>query len=332
MPSPPDNRLIRLLKGGTAMADLLPQLHEELIAAAGGVSSVLLLLDARTRELRPLSGYRVSSLPLDPWLSTPVEATAVREAIETGGPVALTDLPATAPALADALGAPNAVIAAVAVTSADPAILVIGTAGDPSESLADAIAAAVAAFGLALERARLEREIALQHELRDLLQTFTRAATAKLDVAAGLSAVCKGAVRLFAADRASVWLHDRRTRELVCRGTSEPRQARGVARVSVEDALSIAATAMRRPSAEMIVHRADAAGLSMPAGIAIPLRGRRRALGTLVIDGVRVDPGAAPDVLARADELGRQLSVALENAQLLEDLISSRRGGGSIDA
>jgi hypothetical protein len=329
MPSPSDVALIRLLKTATAMADLLPRLLEELIAAAGGISSVLLLLDARTRELRPLSGHRVSSLPLDPWLSSPFEAEAVREAIQTGAPVTLIDLRSTAPASADALGAPVAVIAPVPLTGADSAILLIGMDSRPPASLPDQIAPVTAAFALALERARLEREIALQHELRDLLQAFTRAATAKLDVAAGLSAVCKGAVRLFGADRASLWLHDRRTRELVCRAASEPRQARTVTRVSVEDALSIAATAMRRPSAEMIVHRSETGGLSVPTGIAIPLRGRRRALGTLVIDGVRVDPGAAPDVLARADELGRQLSVAIENAQLLEDLISSRRGGSA---
>ena len=331
MPSPPDARLIRLLTTVTAMADLLPRLHEELIAAAGGISSVLLLLDARTRELTPLSGHRVESLPLDAWLSTPAEAAAVRDAVQSGAPVVLTDLPGRAPALAEALAAPSAAIVAVALTGADPAILVIGLPGEAGPALGEVIAPAVAAFGLALERARLEREISLQHELRDLLQAFTRSATARLDVAAGLSAVCKGAVRLFAADRATVWLHDRRTRELVCRATSEPRQMRGVTRVSVEDALSIAATAMRRPSAEMIVHRSEGAALSVPAGIAIPLRGRRRALGTLVIDGVRVDPGAAPDVLARADELGRQLSAAIENAQLLEDLIASRRGRGHTD-
>jgi hypothetical protein len=326
MSSPRDARLIRLLRSVTAMADLLPLLHDELIGASAGESSVLLHRDTRSGELRPLSGHRVPSLPLDAWLSTPAEAAAVQSAIQSGAPVALTNLPTIAPALAEALGAPNAVIAAVDVPGADPAILVVGLASKPASMVSDSIAAAVEAFSLALERDRLEREIALQHELRDLLQAFTRSATARLDVAAGLSAVCKGAVRLFAADRASVWLHDRRTRELVCRGTSEPRQPRGVTRVSVEDALSIAATAMRRPSAEMIVHRSEGV-LSLPTGIAIPLRGRRRALGTLVIDGVRVDPGGAPDVLARADELGRQLSVAIENAQLLQDVIDSRRHG-----
>jgi hypothetical protein len=327
MSSPSDARLLRLLKTVTDMAELLPRLHEELIEAAGGVASVLLVLDTRSRELRPLAGHRVASLPLDPWLVSPTEAKAAKEALETGAPVVLSGLSQTARSLAESLGTDVAVIVAVPVSGGDPGVLVIGLPSAPHLSpLGDTLEPAVTAFGLALERARLEREVSLQRELRDLLQGFARTATAKLDVAAGLSVICKGAVRLFGADRASVWLHDRRTRELVCRGTSEPRHTRGDTRVSVEDALSIAATALRRPTAEIVMSRADRTGLSVPIGIAIPLRGRRRALGSLVIDGVRVEPGAASGVLARADELGRQLSIALENAQLLEDVVATRRG------
>jgi hypothetical protein len=324
---PVDLQLIRLLKTVTQMADLLPRLHEALIAAAGAVSSVLLVLDTRSRELRPLSGYRVASLPLDPWLTSPVETRAVQDAIASGSPVVLPHLARTAPGLGEALGAPSAMILPVAAADADPAVLVIGLSSPPpAATLSDALDAVVAAFGLALERARLEREVWLQRELRELLQAFTRAAAAKLDVGAGLSVVCDGAVRLFGADRATLWLHERRARELVCRGSSEPRSAGSAARVSVEDALSVAATALRRPASEIIMSRGEPAGLSVPAGIAIPLRGRRRALGTLVIDGVRVEPGAASDVLARADELGRQLAAAIENVQLLKDVIGSRGG------
>jgi PAS domain S-box-containing protein len=40
---------------------------------------------------------------------------------------------------------------------------------------------------------------------------------------------------------------------------------------------------------------------------------------------VRIDPGAEPDLLARADEVGRQLSAAIENVQLLEGVLRSHR-------
>jgi len=59
--------------------------------------------------------------------------------------------------------------------------------------------------------------------------------------------------------------------------------------------------------------------------VTVPLRGCRRALGTVVFDGVRVETGGELDLLARADELGRQLSSAVENMQLLDDVMRSRR-------
>ena len=57
----------------------------------------------------------------------------------------------------------------------------------------------------------------------------------------------------------------------------------------------------------------------------VPLRGCRRALGTIVFEGVRVETGGELDLLDRADELGRQLSSAIENMQLLDDVMRSRR-------
>ncbi len=59
--------------------------------------------------------------------------------------------------------------------------------------------------------------------------------------------------------------------------------------------------------------------------VTVPLRGCRRALGTIVFEGVRVETGGEIDLLDRADELGRQLSSAIENMQLLEDVMRSRR-------
>jgi len=325
----PDGRLVRLLNTVTQMADLLPRLHEELIAVARGVSSILLMLDTRSGELRPVSGHRVASLPLEPWLTSPAEMHAITQAVESGAPVVLTALASAAPHLQEALGASTAVIHAVPVANSETGILMIGVESEPPLStLAEPLEAVAAAFGLALDRARLEREVWLQRELRQLLHAFTRAAAAKLDVGAGLSVICDGAVRLFGADRATLWLHERHTRELVCRGTSGPRPRGSATRVSVEDALSVAATTLRRPAAVVVMSRADAGGLSVPSGIAIPLKGRRRALGTLVIEGVRVELGDTSDVLARADELGRQLAAAIENVQLLEDVIASRRRSG----
>jgi PAS domain S-box-containing protein len=64
---------------------------------------------------------------------------------------------------------------------------------------------------------------------------------------------------------------------------------------------------------------------SVTAMVTVPLRGTRRALGTIVFEGVRVETGGELDLLDRADELGRQLSSAIENMQLLDDVMRSRR-------
>ena len=61
------------------------------------------------------------------------------------------------------------------------------------------------------------------------------------------------------------------------------------------------------------------------ATVTIPLKGRRRALGTLVMEDVRLDPGSQMDLLDRADEMGRQLAAAIENVLLLDAVLRSRR-------
>jgi two-component system sensor histidine kinase AtoS len=61
------------------------------------------------------------------------------------------------------------------------------------------------------------------------------------------------------------------------------------------------------------------------AVVTVPLRGYRRALGTIVLDGVRVETGGELDLLDRADELGRQLSSAIESMQLLDDVLRAAR-------
>ena len=56
-----------------------------------------------------------------------------------------------------------------------------------------------------------------------------------------------------------------------------------------------------------------------------PLRGWRRALGTLVVEGpfsVELDPA---QLVQLTHELSRQLSAAIENIQLIEELLRQRR-------
>ena len=56
---------------------------------------------------------------------------------------------------------------------------------------------------------------------------------------------CRAAARLFASERAAVWLHDRSARELVLAASSQGGHGPQAERVPVADALSRAAAALR---------------------------------------------------------------------------------------
>ena len=81
----------------------------------------------------------------------------------------------------------------------------------------------------------------------------------------------------------------------------------------------------RRSRCGARARRSAGVGEEVTATVTVPLRGTRRALGTIVFEGVRVEPGGELDLLDRADELGRQLASAIENLQLLDDVLRSRR-------
>src|SRR5262249_41596552 len=137
----------------------------------------------------------------------------------------------------------------------------------------------------------------------------------------GLDIVWYGANRLLGADRTSVWIHDRRARQLVLQASSEAGDvARGI-RISTEDTSAPAAASMRHTRPEIV----PSTDQQPTALVTVPLRGTRRALGTIVLEGVRVEPGGEIDLLGRADELGGQRSSAVENMQLLDDVMRSRR-------
>src|SRR5438477_49748 len=110
------------------------------------------------------------------------------------------------------------------------------------------------------------------------------------------------------------------------RASTDPDQAANEVQIPADEPLSPAAVAMRRARAEILT---GGSGLTIEeeatVTVTVPLRGTRRALGTVVFDGVRVEPGGEMDLLDRADELGRQLSNAVENLSLLDDVMRSQR-------
>ena len=310
-----------LLARGSRTIDVLPHLHRHAIEATGGCCSLLFEHNPRSGSMQATSAYALDELRVDPWLPGPEETALVTQAFTRGEAVLVSDLPRQMPDLAARLGTPFALLLPLARGSERVGLLTVGfeTPPDSVEIAADGWDASDA-FLTALELFRLRRRDELQRDLRELIDEFSHSIAATLDVTAGIEIFCVGANRLFGADRTSVWVHDRHARQLVLQGSSDPEHmARGVS-VNTEDALAPAAIALRRTRAE-VVSPGDAA----TATVTVPLRGFRRALGTIVFDGVRVEAGGELDLLDRADELGRQLSNTIETTQLLDDVLRSRR-------
>src|SRR5688500_18043673 len=153
---------------------------------------------------------------------------------------------------------------------------------------------------------------------RELLGVFSRAVSATLSVAPALQAFVHEANTALGARRTSVWLHERRARALSLAVTSPDQSPEVVpgTRISADEGDAPAARGLRLEHPQLLRERGTAV-------LVAPLRGWRRALGTLVIE----DPPTQDEarLLSQIDELVRQLSVGLENVLLLEEVLRQRQ-------
>ena len=313
--------LASLLAHSTTSNELLPHLHQHALDVTGGSCSLLFQHNPRTGGLQATSGFGLEGLRTDPWLPGPEEDALVADAFARLAPMLIADAARHAPDLAARLDSHAALLVPLVRRGERVGLLAVGFAQAPANGVGDEAVEAADAFMTALELFHLRQGDDLQRDVRALLEEFTASLSATLNLAAGLDIFCHGANRLFAADRTSVWIHDRRARALVLQASSDPSDvARGV-RVAADDSAAPAAIAMRRSRAELVLPSED----EVTALVTVPLRGCRRALGTIVFEGARIETGGEIDLLDRADALGRQLSSAIENMQLLEDVMRSRR-------
>ncbi len=310
------------LARSTRATDLLPSLHQHVLDATGGSCSLLLRYNPRDGGLVAGSGFGLDHLPTDAWKPARAEADLVSAAFATGAPIAIGDLPRQAPTLARRLPTRAALVCPLARHEERLGVLAVGfPTATAARAAARTCGEAVDAVVTALDLLRLRQAEDVQRDLRGLLDEFAESLSATLSLAGGLDIFCFGANRLFGADRTSVWIHDRRARNLRLRASSDPEHSARSVHVSADDPTAPAAVAMRRARAEM--HPGPGGGPT--ATLTVPLRGTRRALGTIVFEGVRVEPGESLEMLDRADALGHRLASAVENMQLLEEVMQSRR-------
>ncbi len=315
--------LVSLLAHAARLTDVLPQLHQRALDVTGGSCSLLFETNPRNGVLQATSAYGLDELRTDPWLPLDREADALVEALSRRVPTLIPELAREMPDMAARLRTPAALLLPLVRGNERVGMLAIGFVGAPVDSSGHGTGDVADAFLATLSLFRLRQKEAMQRDVQELLEEFSETVSRTMSITAGLDALCHGANRLFGADRTTVWIHDRRARHLVLQASSDPEQGGQSLRISADDPHAQAAAALRRVRAELTPggHEFDAS----TGTVSVPLRGYRRALGALVFESVRVETGGELDLLDRADELGRQLSNAIETMQLLEDVVRSRR-------
>jgi len=316
--------LARLLTSTDRLAMILPSFHQHAVEASGGSCSVLFQAEPGSGRLYATTAFAVDELPQDFWPQTPRETALLERVMRTGRPEPVPA--ADAPGLASTLRTESLLLVPLSRLDEPVGVLAIGRpAVPPSAAMLDEVEGIGHAIVLALDRTRTYRDTELHRELRTILQAFSRTVSSSLTLTAGLETFCEGANHLFAADRTSIWLHDRQAREMVLEASSDAAYLARGGRVSTGDGHVPAAAALRREQAEIASALPNEEAGEATGVITVPLKGRRRALGTLVLESIRIDPGGETDLLARADEVGRQLSAAIENVQLLEGVLRARQ-------
>ena len=315
----PARPLLSLLAHSARPNELLSVLHEHALEVTGGVCAILFQHNPRNGLLHATSGYGLDALRGEAWTPDGDEAGLIDSTFDSRSAVLVADADRLAPDLSARLDARSALLVPLVGDAERIGLLAVGFRHSPPRTMPD-VEAVGDAYIAALELIRFRQRDQLQKDVIALLDAFSNSLTTT-NLASSLGVLCQGANRLFAADRTSAWIHERLKRNLVLQAASDPRHAAGNVRVDADDEFAPAAVAMRRERAE-IVTVGDGGARAM---LTIPLRGRRRALGTIVVEGARIEGVGELDVLDRADELGRHLSTAIENSQLLDDVICSRR-------
>ncbi|MBI2833935.1 MAG: PAS domain-containing protein [Acidobacteria bacterium] len=313
--------LARTLARSDRGRDILTRLHQYVLESTGGVCSVVLRAHPRGTFLQATSGN--APRPRTRWVLSASELVQLEPLFRSREPELMTSLALRLPGLAEQLRTQGALLLPLCSGLERIGILAVGVHPPwPDQSTIEGLALVGDAFALALDRVRLERGVELQQGVDALLQAFSPTPTGLPALQAGLEFFCEGATRLFRAVSTSVWLHDREARDLVRRASSDVSERAAVERVSTENRTSSIACAMRSDTADVIWNEQDPANVA--ATVLVPLRGHRRALGTLVLERVAVEAGDEVDVIGRAEEVGRKLSSVVEHVQFVEEILRSR--------
>ena len=306
MPDAPLTVVARARREDADHAGALALLLRRAAEHVGGRSCLLLERDPNAGRRLVSAAHAAAAAAGD--VVDPAEAHAIDALVAGGTPRVIDEAARRLPSVSRALGTPAALVAAVPGT-ATAALLAIGLDAGVRPA-ADTTTDALTAFASTLELLRLRRGRALRDHARDLVLRFSSGLSAMPDLGDAYRALCVEARSAFGARRAAIWIHERRARELVLEGSSDPAPATGAIRVAVADIRSPAARGLRLDRPEF----AAAPELDTPEGttlLLVPLRGRRRALGTLLFESLQGPIAERAGVAEAAWDLGRQLSTVI---------------------
>ena len=310
-------QLTRAVARRNRVAELVPALHEEALRVSGARVSVLLRTRPGSRQLQAHSAAGLDTLGPETWLARPSDAALVDRAWAEEAPIFVED----SPELATRLKAKAAVLVPLLSQTEQLGILALGV-DDLAAAAArtESIEAVGDLLAIVLDRARLSRDATLERDVRELGANLSRSVSSALDLNASLEIFCERACRLFAADRVTVWIHDRRARSVDLVASSDAADIAARLSVATDDPTIPVSRVMRATRAEIVGTARGGA-----PDVLVPLKGRRRALGTLELIGARMEPGDERGLLDRLEEAARQLSAVVESVFLLDDLLRARR-------
>jgi len=159
---------------------------------------------------------------------------------------------------------------------------------------------------------RLTRELALRKRLQEAVLLFSRGVSANLGFAPALESLAIDLAAAFGVRRTSIWMHDRRVRVLTLAASSDPRDSATRPSIATNED-SMIARGLRLDAPELF-------SVGEAQCLVVPLRGWRRALGTLVIEGEPRDVDS-PLFIETGADLGRQLSIAIERVLVLSEVL-----------
>lgn len=314
--------VIRMVAQARNHEQVVADLHARVVAVTGAVRSILLEVDADRRRLRPTSGSGGEPIAPEPWIELPDSLALAYEVLASGHPRQIAPLMTVLPDLALRLGTPAAIIAPLVSQGRALGLLVLAMPGVvPALGWMDQVAGCADALALALTRARVEHELAIRQGIDTALHDLAEA-VGRGGRESAIENCCSGLARLLKAERVSLWQHDREARRLAVVAASDGSHHRRPASAPTADTDALLVKAMRGTRVELM----DVATTPRSAvNAAVPLRGQRRALGVLVLQGLAVPPGDLSRLRGWLGALGSQMSRVLEGRQLLDDVLQARR-------